>query len=68
MSIQQPGQGTAAAEATDGAGHFVKMVRVNAALSQGLRDFFGAHTYQRTDADGTVHTLWSGDRSEIRVD
>jgi 6-phosphogluconate dehydrogenase len=26
MSIQQPGQGTAAAEATDGAGHFVKMV------------------------------------------
>jgi 6-phosphogluconate dehydrogenase len=38
------------------------------ALSQGLRDFFGAHTYQRTDADGTFHTLWSGDRSEIRVD
>lgn len=26
MSIQQPGQGTAAAEATEGAGHFVKMV------------------------------------------
>lgn len=25
---------------------------------QGLRDFFGAHTYQRTDRDGTFHTSW----------
>ena len=35
---------------------------------QGLRDNFGAHTYQRTDRDGTFHTLWSGDRTEIDAD
>jgi 6-phosphogluconate dehydrogenase len=46
----------------------IRAPRVNAALTQGLRDFFGAHTYQRTDAVGTFHTLWSGDRSEIRID
>lgn len=26
---------------------------------QGLRDYFGAHTYQRTDMDGTFHTEWN---------
>ncbi|MDI3330653.1 MAG: NADP-dependent phosphogluconate dehydrogenase [Micrococcus sp.] len=39
--------------------------RLPAALTQGLRDYFGAHTYRRTDREGTFHTLWSGDRSEI---
>ncbi|WP_327141222.1 NADP-dependent phosphogluconate dehydrogenase [Nocardia sp. NBC_01327] len=39
--------------------------RLPAALTQGQRDFFGAHTYERIDADGKYHTLWSGDRSEI---
>jgi 6-phosphogluconate dehydrogenase len=39
--------------------------RLPAALVQGQRDFFGAHTYQRVDQEGTFHTLWSGDRSEI---
>ena len=39
--------------------------RLPAALIQGQRDFFGAHTYQRIDKKGTFHTLWSGDRSEI---
>jgi 6-phosphogluconate dehydrogenase len=39
--------------------------RLPAALTQGLRDFFGAHTYKRVDMDGTFHTLWSGDRTEI---
>jgi 6-phosphogluconate dehydrogenase len=38
--------------------------RLPAALVQGLRDFFGAHTYRRTDRDGTFHTLWAGDRTE----
>ncbi|WP_404861445.1 NADP-dependent phosphogluconate dehydrogenase [Gephyromycinifex aptenodytis] len=42
--------------------------RVNAALTQGLRDFFGAHTYRRIDDEGSFHTLWSGDRSEVKVD
>ena len=38
--------------------------RLPAALVQGLRDFFGAHTYRRTDREGTFHTNWSTDRSE----
>ena len=39
--------------------------RLPAALVQGQRDFFGAHTYKRVDEEGTFHTLWSGDRSEV---
>ncbi len=38
--------------------------RLPAALIQGLRDYFGAHTYQRTDTEGTFHTEWAGDRRE----
>jgi len=38
--------------------------RLPAALIQGLRDNFGAHTYRRVDRDGSFHTLWAGDRSE----
>jgi len=38
--------------------------RLPAALVQGLRDFFGAHTYRRTDRDGSFHTLWAQDRTE----
>ncbi|MFJ9038961.1 NADP-dependent phosphogluconate dehydrogenase [Streptomyces sp. NPDC102406] len=38
--------------------------RLPAALTQGQRDFFGAHTYRRTDREGSFHTLWGGDRSE----
>ena len=41
--------------------------RLPAALIQGQRDFFGAHTYQRVDGSGTFHTLWSGDRTEIQA-
>ncbi|MEV5514938.1 NADP-dependent phosphogluconate dehydrogenase [Streptomyces flaveolus] len=42
--------------------------RLPAALVQGQRDYFGAHTYRRTDRSGTFHTLWSGDRTEVEVD
>jgi 6-phosphogluconate dehydrogenase len=42
--------------------------RLPAALVQGQRDFFGAHTYKRVDREGTFHTLWSGDRSEIETE
>jgi len=42
--------------------------RLPAALVQGQRDFFGAHTYKRADMPGTFHTLWSGDRSEVQTD
>ncbi|MFF2387476.1 NADP-dependent phosphogluconate dehydrogenase [Agromyces sp. NPDC058104] len=41
--------------------------RLPAALVQGQRDFFGAHTYKRVDKAGVFHTLWSGDRSEIET-
>jgi 6-phosphogluconate dehydrogenase len=33
--------------------------RLPAALIQGLRDNFGAHTYQRVDAEGSFHTEWA---------
>ena len=33
--------------------------RLPASLTQAQRDFFGAHTYQRTDREGTFHTNWN---------
>ncbi|MDO5077359.1 NADP-dependent phosphogluconate dehydrogenase [Corynebacterium sp.] len=41
--------------------------RLPAALIQGQRDYFGAHTYERTDKAGHFHTLWSGDRTEVEA-
>ena len=45
----------------------IRAERLPAALIQAQRDFFGAHTYRRVDAEGSFHTLWSGDRTEIQV-
>ncbi|NYH78037.1 6-phosphogluconate dehydrogenase [Actinopolyspora biskrensis] len=42
----------------------VRAERLPASLIQGQRDYFGAHTYRRTDVDGVFHTEWAGDRSE----
>ncbi len=42
----------------------LRQERLPAALIQGLRDYFGAHTYRRVDRDGVFHTDWSGDRRE----
>ena len=42
--------------------------RLPAALIQGQRDFFGAHTYGRIDRPGSFHTDWSGQRTERRTD
>jgi len=39
--------------------------RLPAALVQGQRDFFGAHTYRRVDREGSFHVLWGGDRGEV---
>ena len=39
--------------------------RLPAAVIQGQRDLFGAHTYQRVDTEGTFHTMWGEDHSEI---
>jgi 6-phosphogluconate dehydrogenase len=41
--------------------------RGSANLLQGLRDFFGAHTYRRTDRPGSFHTRWSEDGQEVEV-
>ncbi|WP_300344743.1 NADP-dependent phosphogluconate dehydrogenase [Nesterenkonia sp.] len=41
--------------------------RLPASLTQGLRDYFGAHTYQRVDKPGTFHIRWSEDRTEAEV-
>ncbi|GAA4419173.1 NADP-dependent phosphogluconate dehydrogenase [Georgenia halophila] len=46
----------------------VRAERLPAALVQAQRDYFGAHTYHRVDAEGTFHTLWSQDRSEEKQD
>jgi 6-phosphogluconate dehydrogenase len=45
----------------------VRADRLPAALIQGLRDNFGAHTYGRTDKDGVFHTLWSTDGTEVEA-
>ncbi|MCT2295053.1 NADP-dependent phosphogluconate dehydrogenase [Brachybacterium muris] len=46
----------------------VRAERLPAALVQAQRDFFGAHTYQRVDAEGTYHVEWSEDRRQTRQD
>ncbi len=42
--------------------------RSPANLLQGLRDFFGAHTYHRTDRPGTFHTRWAQDGREVEIE
>jgi 6-phosphogluconate dehydrogenase len=41
--------------------------RAPANLIQGLRDFFGAHTYRRLDRPGSFHVRWSEDGREVEV-
>jgi len=36
-------------------------------LLQGLRDYFGAHTYRRLDAEGSFHTRWGQDGAEVAI-
>ncbi len=36
-------------------------------LIQGLRDYFGAHTYRRLDREGSFHTRWAQDGSEVEA-
>jgi 6-phosphogluconate dehydrogenase len=56
LGIPSPGLSTALSY-YDG----LRVARLPAALIQGQRDFFGAHTYRRVDAEGTFHTLWATD-------
>ncbi len=41
--------------------------RCPANLLQGLRDFFGAHTYHRIDRPGAFHTRWAQDGQEVEI-
>jgi 6-phosphogluconate dehydrogenase len=45
----------------------LRRARGPANLLQGLRDYFGAHTYRRLDKEGSFHTRWSQDGSEIEA-
>jgi 6-phosphogluconate dehydrogenase len=36
-------------------------------LIQGLRDYFGAHTYRRLDRSGSFHTRWGQDGREVEA-
>jgi 6-phosphogluconate dehydrogenase len=45
-----------------------RSARGPANLIQGLRDYFGAHTYHRTDREGAYHTRWAQDGSEVKVE
>jgi 6-phosphogluconate dehydrogenase len=42
--------------------------RSPANLIQGLRDYFGAHTYRRVDREGVYHTRWSQDGAQVPAD
>jgi 6-phosphogluconate dehydrogenase len=43
-----------------------RRARGPASLIQGLRDLFGAHTYQRIDREGTFHVMWGEDGREVK--
>ena len=38
----------------------LRTARLPQNLTQAQRDFFGAHTYARTDRDGVFHSVWGG--------
>jgi len=52
--------GIAAAGIMSALGYFdaYRTERMPTNLVQAQRDYFGAHTYQRTDAPGSFHTVW----------
>jgi len=45
----------------------LRRARGPANLLQGLRDYFGAHTYARLDKPGKFHTRWSQDGTEVQT-
>jgi 6-phosphogluconate dehydrogenase len=45
-----------------------RRARGPANLIQGLRDYFGSHTYHRVDREGAYHTRWAQDGAEVRTD
>jgi 6-phosphogluconate dehydrogenase len=43
-----------------------RRARGPANLIQGLRDYFGSHTYHRVDKEGAFHTQWAPEGSEAK--
>lgn len=41
--------------------------RLPTALVQLLRDYFGAHTFERTDVSGNFHIVWEDDRHQMQM-
>ena len=41
--------------------YFYQIVTIDSSANmiQGLRDYFGAHTYERVDREGVFHTEWN---------
>ena len=58
-SAAQAGLGLLTTGASLGYYDMIRRERLPANLTQAQRDFFGAHTYRRTDGDADVHTDWS---------
>jgi len=44
----------------------LRRARLPANVLQAQRDFFGAHTYERTDRAGTFHTFWTPEHQSVR--
>ncbi len=44
-----------------------RRARGPANLIQGLRDYFGSHGYHRVDREGSFHTRWAQDGTEVEV-
>src|SRR5438067_1904660 len=44
-----------------------RRARSPANLVQGLRDYFGSHTYRRLDREGSFHTRWAQDGTEVEA-
>ena len=42
-----------------------RRARLPANLTQAQRDFFGGHTYERTDTEGRFHTAWTAAHKDI---
>ena len=41
-----------------------RRARMPANVVQAQRDYFGSHSYERTDKEGTFHTLWPGNSAD----
>jgi 6-phosphogluconate dehydrogenase len=44
-----------------------RRARLPANLTQAQRDYFGAHTYERTDQPGSFHTEWIAEAKAARA-